>query len=497
MSSPFFGKYASTGSAGTGGYYDQDDDATPPTTPRAAPTVRPALLRGAAPQDAPDVAACRRSRATDGRPRAARAAASPRVTADGGGRARPDRADPGRRSTDRSRRPGARWTGDDAAVVRARALRGDLDRHRGGGRAFLAGHPLAGRRGLEGAGHRAVRPRRDGSRRRRGLRVARAARAASTAASSWWRAWRSWPGRRGTTIAGGDVVSGPALAVTVAVTGWADREDELVGRDGALGRRPGRGDRGAGRVRGRPAAARARRARARRARPAPPAPEPRLAEGRALARAGATAMIDLSDGLATDARHLAERSGVQLSAAGWPQVPCAPGRRAARARRPAATTTSCCSRSRAERRAAAEAAAPGQLAGGGRRGRRARPTRRGRAAGRGPQRLRTRREQPWRQRLSIAAATASASTTYSPRLTRAASALLPKCPVFGHRLNRTPPRSSHPGPAYEPGPKTGGPTCRLLLGRAPGSGRRAPPPRRARRASRSRSARWPGPRCGR
>ncbi|MET0513242.1 MAG: transglycosylase domain-containing protein [Thermoleophilaceae bacterium] len=53
VSSPFFGKYASTGNAGTGGYYDQDAD--PSTDDTTGGTEYDPRYYETAPQDAPDV----------------------------------------------------------------------------------------------------------------------------------------------------------------------------------------------------------------------------------------------------------------------------------------------------------------------------------------------------------------------------------------------------------------------------------------------------------
>ncbi|MEA2466033.1 MAG: thiamine-monophosphate kinase, partial [Thermoleophilaceae bacterium] len=124
-------------------------------------------------------------------------------------------------------------------------------------------------------------------------------------------AMRSLAQEQGVAIAGGDVVSSPVLAVTVSVTGWSGAADRLVYRSGAqagdlVGVTGELGGSGAGLaalqrgVTEGPLVDRHRR------------PQPLLATGLALAAAGVTAMIDVSDGVATDAAHLARASGVTL-----------------------------------------------------------------------------------------------------------------------------------------------------------------------------------------
>ena len=145
--------------------------------------------------------------------------------------------------------------------------------------------------------------------------------------------------RTGTQLAGGDVVGGQALSVAVTVTGWTEDASQLAYRDGAsagdlVGVSGTLGAAGAGLalLKGVDASldADSREELIRRHR----RPEPLLALGRALAASGCSALIDLSDGLATDARHLCERSGVAIEielaelplARGVPAVARAAGR---------------------------------------------------------------------------------------------------------------------------------------------------------------------------
>ena len=132
----------------------------------------------------------------------------------------------------------------------------------------------------------------------------------------------------GAALVGGDVSGGPALSLAVTALGEVERP---VLRSGA---RPG--DRLA--VTGPLGAAAAGLALLSSADPAAAdllarfpglaaahrRPAPALAMGLALARAGATAMIDVSDGLAGDALHLAEASGTGLEIHDS-AVPLAPG----------------------------------------------------------------------------------------------------------------------------------------------------------------------------
>jgi thiamine-monophosphate kinase len=119
----------------------------------------------------------------------------------------------------------------------------------------------------------------------------------------------------GTTIAGGDVVASATLSVAVTVVGWADSTDQPVRRSGAkpgdlVGVTGALGGAGAGlaEMEGRARLGLAAGSAGERSR----RPTPRLREGRCLARAGVHAMIDLSDGLASDAAHIGRASDVTL-----------------------------------------------------------------------------------------------------------------------------------------------------------------------------------------
>ena len=134
----------------------------------------------------------------------------------------------------------------------------------------------------------------------------------------------------GVTIAGGDVTAAPALFVSFTVVGWADDPGELVGRDGA---RPGDLVGVTGSLGGSAAGlavveGRRRRACSRSWPSGCEAATPRRGRGLPKAtrspRAGASAMLDISDGLATDADHLARASGVAIELE-LAAVPIAPG----------------------------------------------------------------------------------------------------------------------------------------------------------------------------
>lgn len=132
-------------------------------------------------------------------------------------------------------------------------------------------------------------------------------------------------------IAGGDITRSPVLFLSLTVVGHAHSEEALVSRSGAAAGdvvcvTGSLGGAAAGlRALERPELVRgldpalARDLRCRQLEP-----EPRLAAGRTLASSGATALVDLSDGLGADAGHVADASGVRIRI-GLGRVPLAAG----------------------------------------------------------------------------------------------------------------------------------------------------------------------------
>ena len=135
----------------------------------------------------------------------------------------------------------------------------------------------------------------------------------------------------GVAVLGGDVTASGVLAISVTAVGHADTAGELVGRAGAqagfaLCATGSFGGAAAGLMllehddlRAAAPGVAAEAAIARQL-----DPRPQLAAGRALAVAGARAMIDVSDGLGADAEHLAAASGLGIEVE-LESVPLAPG----------------------------------------------------------------------------------------------------------------------------------------------------------------------------
>jgi thiamine-monophosphate kinase len=220
-----------------------------------------------------------------------------------------------------------RWTGDDAAVVRARALAvTSIDTVVDGVHFSLATHSPGdvGWKALATALSDIAAMGAEPGEAHVALALPRGFDAVD--ARALVTGMEALAERHGVSIAGGDVIAAESLTVTVCVTGWADDADALVGRDGAkpmddvwITGEVGGAAAGLLLLDGAASVPEAESLIARHRRP-----EPQLAAGAALTRAGASAMIDLSDGLAADARHLADRSGCMVTI-DLARLPIAPG----------------------------------------------------------------------------------------------------------------------------------------------------------------------------